>query len=99
MVNTFLSGSVQNVGSGSFGTVSATMLTANQNRISAIFVNDGPSVAYLSLSSTATANTGVRLSATGGSYEITPDKLYTGAVSAITASGTTAMTVMQLLSQ
>ncbi len=78
----------------SVSTTSVTLLPANSGRVYAVFVNDGTVPVYLSLDgNAAVANSGIRLNASGGSYEISPLNLDIGLVTAITASGTAVVTV------
>jgi len=64
-------------------TASGTALAANADRIYAIFVNDSDKVMYLRLGETAVQHEGIRIAASGGSYEITKDNLYRGEVNVI----------------
>jgi len=69
-------------------TSSTTMLAANANAISRLFVNDSDTVIYLNFGGTAAVNTGVRLAAAGtvhSVYEMSLKKgnLYRGAVTGI----------------
>ena len=77
------------------GTTSTTVLSANPNRRLAVFVNDSDTVIYLSLSSTAALNEGIRLNANGGMYEINLMNLYTGEVSAISSADSKNLTVTE----
>ena len=76
----------------SVGTTSTSVLAANEKRKYAIFVNDSNETIYLSLSGTAVMNEGIMLGV-GDKYEIGPNNLYTGAVSAICATGGKNLTV------
>ncbi len=67
----------------SVGSTSTTVLSANANRNFAVFVNDSDTAIYLSFSSTAVLNEGIRLNANGGLYEINLMNLYKGPVTAI----------------
>ena len=78
----------------SVGVASTTILAANANRKFAIFVNDSTSIQYLALGGTATANSGIRLNPTGGSFEINATNLYTGIITGIT-TGTGVITVVE----
>lgn len=79
----------------SIGSSSTSVLSANSNRKFAIFINDSNEIIYLNLSDTAVMNEGVRLNANGGSIELTKPFLYTGAVTAICASGSKNLTVVE----
>lgn len=57
-------------------------------------VNSGLVDTYLSLGPTAVLGSGILLKASGGSYEIMEENLYTGAISAITSSGTTTFSIV-----
>ncbi len=77
-------------------TVSASALDANANRTFALFINDSDTVIYLMLGGTAVINTGIRLNANGGSYEIDASNLYKGAVYAIHAgTGNKRLTIQE----
>ena len=69
------------------GATSTTVLTANGNRNWAIFINDSDEVIYLSLEDAAVKNKGIRLNANGGSFELTNDNNFKGAIFAICTSG------------
>jgi hypothetical protein len=69
---------------------SVTALAADSNRKYCLFVNDSANVIYLNFGAAAVASTGIRLNASGGSYEL-PDAaghISTVAVAAISAAGT-----------
>jgi len=65
------------------GPSSTTALAASSARKYALFVNDGSNVMYLNLGGTAVANTGIRINASGGSYEMMPGNMFYGAVNFI----------------
>ncbi len=65
------------------GTTSTQVLAAKSNRKFAAIVNDSDTVIYLALGGTAVLNSGIRLNANGGSFEINATNLYRGVVSAI----------------
>ena len=57
------------------GSASTSVLAANANRKSALFVNDSDETIYLSVDGTAaTLNDGIRLNANGGSYSMNSDE-------------------------
>ena len=60
-------------------------LAANANRKYALFVNDSDTVIYIALGVAAVANEGIRLNATGGSYEMSDamGNMYLGVINAI----------------
>ena len=71
------------------GSSTTPVLVANGNRVYALFVNDSDEVIYLRRGADAVLNRGIRLNASGGSYEMSRrfGNLYTGAINAICASG------------
>lgn len=75
------------------GVASTTVLAANANRKFAVFVNDSDTTIYLSLSGTAVMNEGIRLNASGGSYEINLTNLYLGVITAICVAAGKNLTV------
>lgn len=69
------------------GTSSTSILAVNTSRKTATFVNDSDTTIYLFLSDDAPGTgQGIRLNASGGSYEINVTNLYNGAITAICAS-------------
>ena len=64
-------------------TGSTLVLELNKTRTSALFINDSDVVIYLRLGQDAAVNTGIRLNATGGAYEITLVNMFKGKVYAI----------------
>lgn len=81
------------------GSTSTSALASNANRKSALFVNDSDETIYLNLGGTAALNTGIRLNANGGSYEMSKEagNLYTGAITAICASGSKTLLVTEFV--
>lgn len=81
----------------SMSTTSGEVLAANAARRYALIVNDGAVDVYIKLGATAVANQGIRVSANGGSFEISPStgNLYLGAINGITGSGTATMLVTE----
>ena len=65
------------------GTSSQRVLAENPRRAYALLVNDGSATIYIRLGLPAVANQGIRLNASGGSYEITWLNLWQGEVYAI----------------
>ncbi len=67
------------------GVATGVILAANANRLYALFVNDSDTTVYLGLGAAAALNTGIRLNALGGNYEMSKKlgNLYTGAVNGI----------------
>ena len=74
--------------------VSSIVLTAtSSSRQYVSIVNDSANTVYLGFNGKAAiANSGLRLNASGGSYEITADNLYYGAISAIAPAGSSVLT-------
>ena len=64
-------------------------LAANANRKYALLVNDSDEVIYIKLGAEAVLNQGIRLNASGGSYEMSNSigNLTTGAINCISTSG------------
>lgn len=72
---------------------SNTVLSANSARQYAAIVNtSSTTVVYLSLGQSAAFKTGITLYPNGGSYEITPDNLFTGSVTCTAGASTTVST-------
>lgn len=73
---------------GTAGTVSAQMLAANPDRKYALFVNDSDTVVYLAIAGAASENSGIRLTAAGGEYEMHRGKgnVNAGSITAITSA-------------
>jgi len=94
IVNTDASGDVTSATNTkvSVGSSSTTVLALNADRISAVLVNDSDEEIYISLSGTAVMNEGIRLNANGGSLI---ESEYTGIITAICASGTKNLTVVE----
>lgn len=65
------------------GPTSTTALASNIQRKYALFVNNSANALWLNLGNTAVASTGIRLNATGGSYEMMPGNLWRGQVNFI----------------
>jgi len=79
------------------GAATTLALAANVNRLYALFINDGTEPIYLKIGAAAVMNQGIRLNASGGSYEISqklgnPTPLV---VNGICASGGMALLVME----
>ena len=60
--------------------VSQVAIAENVNRVTCLFVNDSDTTTYLKLGETAVAAEGIRLNASGGSYEINAISPWLGAV-------------------
>lgn len=72
----------------SVATSNTAVLAANESRKRVIIVNAGASAVWLSLGAAAVVGQGIFLAAVGGSFEISPDELYCGAINGISTSGT-----------
>jgi len=70
----------------SVGDTSTTILAANANRKYALIVNDSDTNIYLALGAAAAVNSGIRLNANGGAFEINWANLYKGAIYGIHAA-------------
>jgi hypothetical protein len=79
------------------GSSSTTALASNVNRKGALFINDSDETIYLNIAGTAVSNTGIRLNANGGSFEISQEKgnLSTAAITGICASGSKTLLVTE----
>ncbi len=66
-------------------TSSGQVLAANANRLYALLVNDSDTVIYVKLGAAAVLNEGIRINASGGSYEMSAllGNLYAGAINGI----------------
>ena len=72
-------------------------LAANTTRKYALFENDSDEVIYIKVGVAAVLNQGIRLNASGGSYEMSflIGNLNTGAVNAISTSGSKVLLVAE----
>ena len=68
-------------------TTSKIVLPPNRNRSSALLINDSDTVIYLMKGKVAVAHRGIRLNASGGSYEINSTNLYKGEIASKVAVG------------
>jgi len=75
------------------GTSSIRILSENNRRVYALITNDSSNTVYLSLGSEACMNKGIRLTATGGSFEINKDNLFKGKISGISSASSTVLVV------
>lgn len=73
------------------------VLAANTNRKWALFVNDSDEVIYIKLGANAVLNEGIRINASGGSFEMSSNigNLYTGAINGICTSGSKTLLVTE----
>jgi len=69
------------------GATSTQLIAANEGRKYLVLVNDSNEVIYASLGSAAVMNQGIRVNANGGSYEISGERPFRGAIYGICASG------------
>ena len=74
---------------------STLVLAANPKRADAVFVNDSNQPIYLARGNAAVMNAGIRLNASGGSYEIDNNNLFLGAIYAIATGGDKNLTVSE----
>lgn len=89
-INSF-SGTMRN---GSVAITSTTVAVATSTtRAWLLIVNDGANTVYCSKAATATASEGIRLNASGGSYEINAENQYQGTISCVTSGGTVTSTL------
>jgi hypothetical protein len=72
-------------------------LAANPLRLYALIVNDSNETIYINLGAAAVLNQGIRLNASGGSYEMSKKfgNLYVGAINAISTSGSKVLVVTE----
>ena len=75
------------------GTTSTLAVATSSGRVYVALVNDSANTVYLGLGKPAVGSNGIRLNASGGSYEIDPQNLFTGAINCI-ASSTSVLTVI-----
>ncbi len=76
------------------GAVTTVAMAANATRVYACLINDSDEDIYLGLGVAAVLNKGIRLNRLGGSYEITKQNLFRGAINAICASGGKVLTTV-----
>ena len=81
--------------SASMSNSSATVLAANTNRRYVLLQNIGGVDVWCNFSATAVANTGFRLDANGGIFEMNSSNIYMGIITGITGSGTTTVLVTE----
>ena len=79
----------------SVGATTTVLLAENLDRKWAVFVNDSDEVIYLGFGTAAVLNTGLRLNAAGGTFEMTTFNCYQGAINAICTSGTKNLAYME----
>jgi len=77
------------------GATTTEVLAENSTREYALFVNDSDEVIYLALGGDAVLNKGIRLSASGGVFELNSTNMYKGAINAICTSGSKNLCVVE----
>jgi hypothetical protein len=77
------------------GVASVQVADLNPSRVTLVIINDSDTAVYLWLAPEAQVNSGIRLNATGGSYEINLTNPYYGKVSAISSGAAKVLTVME----
>ena len=79
------------------GALSTTVLAASASRCYLLLVNDSDETVYVALGAAAALNSGIRLNAGGGSYEMSAmlGNLYAGAIKAICTSGSKKLLVTE----
>lgn len=65
--------------------VDSTPLPANASRVYALIINNSDTAIFLALGATAVVGQGILLNPGGGTYEISGNNLYKGAIHAITS--------------
>ena len=71
------------------------VLGSNPQRLYALLVNDGSNPIYLSKGIPAAANRGIRINASGGSYEINLTNPWHGEVHAVCGAGLTSTLLIE----
>ena len=79
------------------GSTTTAALAANTSRRYALLENDSDEVIYVKIGAAAVLNQGIRINASGGSYEMSAEigNLNTGAINAICASGSKVLLVVE----
>ncbi len=91
----YIQGPASVIASSTVGTESTLVLASSTARLYAVIVNDSSDSVYLSIGNSAVKGMGIRLNASGGTYEINSLNLFTGAVNAISGgSGGDNVTVL-----
>ena len=78
------------------GAASVVARRANRNRKGLLLTNDSDTVIYLTFGGLAVANSGLRLNAGGGVFEINATNLYKGIISAISAGADKALLYVEI---
>jgi len=81
----------------SIAATTTVALVANTSRRYALLENDSDEIIYIKIGAVAVLNQGIRLNASGGSYEMSAEigNLNTGAINAICASGSKVLLVVE----
>lgn len=89
--------SAPNHSSANVGVTSTPVIAANGARQYLLLVNDSDTAIYVTLGTTATMNSGIRLNAGGGSFEMSAlmGNLYQGSISAISSVAGKALLVTE----
>lgn len=82
----------------SCGTSSTLAVATSTARQYIALVNDGATTVYLGLGTSATSSSGIRLNASGGSYEMGVSGLFTGSIFCM-SSATSTLTVVEANTQ
>lgn len=79
------------------GVTTGAVLAANTNRKYAILINDSDTAIYINIGAAAVLNTGIRIEANGGSYELSArnGNLSSAAINAISAAGSKILLVTE----
>jgi len=75
------------------GVSSTKLLDANEERHTFTIVNDGPEIVYISHSTKATVNSGIRLNGNGGTYS---NDIYIGPLAGCTGTVSNPVTILEL---
>jgi len=79
------------------GSTTTAALAASTSRRYALLENDSDEIIYIKIGAAAVLNQGIRLNASGGSYEMSAEigNLNTGAINAICTSGSKVLLVVE----
>lgn len=79
------------------GSTTTPVLSANPKRRYVILINDSNEEIYIALGATATKNTGIRINANGGSFEMSRGigNLYLGEIAGVSTSGNMTLLVTE----
>lgn len=84
----------------SVGATTTAALAANTYRTYALLINDSDEVVYIKIGAAAVLNDGIRINASGGSFEMSQPNgnLCSGAINAICTSGSKKLLVTEMVS-